>query len=173
MKPSRSASNGRLAVAGSSLRVDSAFMEAKPPTPIGVMVASVPPQIIISAAPRSIILNESPMACAEAEQAVAVAELGPRAPYRIETWPEARFTIAEGIKNGEIFPGPPCTSFQCSRSMMSNPPMLDETAHFLQFFFLNPPEGVEVLHLPGDGAVEAGGIEKRNRSDPVLPGDQI
>src|SRR5258708_17945053 len=41
--------------------------------------------------------------------------------------PEARFTIAEGIKKGEILPGPPCTSFQCSRSMMSNPPMPDET----------------------------------------------
>jgi len=35
--------------------VDSAFIEAKPPTPIGVIVASVPPQIIMSAAPRSII----------------------------------------------------------------------------------------------------------------------
>ncbi len=64
-------------VAGSSLRVESACMAANPPTPIGVMVASVPPQIIISAAPRSIILKESPMACAEAEQAVAVAEFGP------------------------------------------------------------------------------------------------
>ena len=44
------------------------------------MVASVPPQIIISAAPRSMILKESPIECAEAEQAVAVAEFGPRAP---------------------------------------------------------------------------------------------
>src|SRR5260370_985566 len=79
-KPSRPASQGRLARAGSSLRVESAFMAANPPTPIGVMVASVPPQIIISAAPRSIILNESPMACAEAEQAVAVAGFGPPAP---------------------------------------------------------------------------------------------
>ena len=35
---------------------------------------------IISAAPRSMILKESPMECAEAEQAVAVAEFGPRAP---------------------------------------------------------------------------------------------
>src|SRR6202030_3472468 len=101
-KPSRCASKGRLACAGSSLRVDSAFMDENPPTPMGVMVASVPPQIIISAAPRSIILKESPMAWAEAEQAVAVAELGPLAPYRIETCPDARFTIAEGIKNGEI-----------------------------------------------------------------------
>src|SRR5215475_5980155 len=107
INPSRSASNGRLAVAGSSFRVDSAFIDAKPPTPIGVMVASVPPQIIMSAAPRSIILKESPIACAEAEHAVAVAEFGPFAPYRIETWPEARLTIADGMKNGEILLGPP------------------------------------------------------------------
>src|SRR6202035_2095641 len=81
-KPSRCASNGRLACPGSSLRVESAFIDANPPMPIGVIAASVPPQIIISAAPRSIILNESPIACAEAEHAVA--EFGPRAPYRIE-----------------------------------------------------------------------------------------
>src|SRR5437879_1885702 len=71
---------GPLACAGSSLRVESAFMAANPPMPMGVMVASAPPQIIISAAPHSIILKESPTACAEAEHAVAVAEFGPRAP---------------------------------------------------------------------------------------------
>src|SRR6266852_8495783 len=125
--PSRCASNGLLACEGSSLRVESAFIEANPPMPIGVIVASVPPQIIISAAPRSIILKESPMACAEAEHAVAVAEFGPRAPYRIEICPEAKLTIADGIKNGEILPGPPFSSFPCSRSMMSNPPIPDET----------------------------------------------
>ena len=79
-KPSRSASNGRLARSGSSLRVESAFMAANPPTPIGVMAASVPPQIITSASPRWIRRKESPTACAEAEQAVAVAEFGPFAP---------------------------------------------------------------------------------------------
>ena len=31
--------------------------------------------------------------------------------------------IAEGMKNGEILPGPPCISLMCSRSMISNPPM--------------------------------------------------
>src|SRR5690242_14524925 len=97
-KPSRCASKGRLATAGFSLRVERAFIAAKPPMPMGVTVASAPPQVIISAAPLSIILKESPMAWAEAEQAVAVAELGPRAPYRIETCPEARFTIADGMK---------------------------------------------------------------------------
>jgi hypothetical protein len=109
------------------LRVESAFIDANPPIPIGVIAASVPPQIIISAAPRSIILNESPIECVEAEHAVAVAEFGPRAPYRIEMCPEARLTIAEGMKNGEIFPGPLCINLICSRSMMSKPPMPEET----------------------------------------------
>ncbi|MND06507.1 hypothetical protein D3C83_279250 [compost metagenome] len=31
--------------------------------------------------------------------------------------------MAAGIKNGEMRPGPPCSSFECSRSMTSNPPM--------------------------------------------------
>ena len=79
-KPSRSASKGRLARAGSSLRVESAFMAANPPMPMGVIAASEPPQIITSASPRSMMRKESPTACAEAEQAVAVAEFGPRAP---------------------------------------------------------------------------------------------
>src|SRR5712691_8174317 len=48
-KPSRSLSQGRLAWAGSSLRVESARIAANPPTPIGVMAASVPPAIITSA----------------------------------------------------------------------------------------------------------------------------
>src|SRR6266852_9358517 len=44
----------------------------------------------------------------------------------MDTWPDARFTIAEGMKKGEILPGPPCSSFPCSRSMMSNPPIPEE-----------------------------------------------
>ena len=50
-KPSRVASNGRDAVAGESLRSDSAFMFAKPPIAIGVTVASEPPVIMTSASP--------------------------------------------------------------------------------------------------------------------------
>ena len=42
----------------------------------------------------------------------AVAEFGPCAPYRIEMCPEARLIIAEGMKNGEIFPGPPRISLK-------------------------------------------------------------
>src|SRR5713101_3625223 len=44
----------------------------------------------------------------------------------MDTWPDARLTIAEGMKKGEILPGPPFSSLPCSRSMMSNPPIPDE-----------------------------------------------
>ena len=49
--PSRSRSNGRLARGGSSLRVDRARMDAKPPRPMGVMAASLPPVTMTSAWP--------------------------------------------------------------------------------------------------------------------------
>src|SRR5438876_10632889 len=125
MKPSRSLSNGRLAFSGSSLRVASARSAPNPPIPIGVIAASEPPAIITSAAPRLMISNASPIACADAEQAVQVAEFGPFAPNRIETWPAARLMIAEGMKKGEIFRGPPSRNALCSRSIVVNPPMPD------------------------------------------------
>jgi hypothetical protein len=59
-------------------------MAQNPATPNGVMGASAPPAIMMSASPREMILKESPMACVPDEHAVAVAELGPRAPYLIE-----------------------------------------------------------------------------------------
>jgi hypothetical protein len=71
------------------------------------------------------ISKASPMACAEAEQAVHVAEFGPLAPSRIDTCPAARLMMAEGMKNGEIFRGPPSIRFRCSRSIVVNPPMPD------------------------------------------------
>src|SRR5438105_2978448 len=125
MKPSRSLSNGRLAFCGSSLRVESARIAPTPPMPIGVMAASEPPAIITSAAPRRMISNASPIACADAEHAVQVAELGPLAPNRIDTWPAARLMMAEGMKNGEILRGPPSSSALCSRSIVVNPPIPD------------------------------------------------
>src|SRR5271165_893181 len=69
--------------------------------------------------------NESPMECALVVQAVAVASLGPLAPYFMDTCPAARLTMAAGMKKGEILRGPPSRSAKCSRSMMSNPPMPD------------------------------------------------
>ena len=52
-----------------------------------------------------------------------MAELGPLAPNRIDTWPAARLMIADGMKKGEILRGPPSSSALCSRSMVVNPPM--------------------------------------------------
>src|SRR5215218_4675693 len=124
-KPSRSRSNGRLERAGSSLRVESARMAAKPPMPIAQTAASDPPAIITSAAPRRMISEASPTACAEAVHAVHVAEFGPCAPKRIETCPDARLMIAEGMKNGEMRRGPPSSSALCSRSIVVKPPMPD------------------------------------------------
>src|SRR6266550_2703115 len=146
--PSRPASHGRLACAGSSLRVESAFMAANPPMPMGVMVASAPPQIIISAAPRSIILKESPTACAEAEHAVAVAEF---VEIRILGLPVSRF-------HGKIRAGQP---------------NLDEARHFLEFFFFDPLEGVEVLHLAAEFAIETGSVERRDRGDAAASGEEV
>src|SRR3989338_3501051 len=123
MKPSRSLSKGRLARCGSSLRVESARIAPNPPMPIGVIAASDPPTIITSAASRRMISNASPIACAEAEHAVHVAELWPLAPNRIDTCPAARLMMAEGMKNGEIFRGPPSSSALCSRSMVVTPPI--------------------------------------------------
>ena len=60
-------------------------MAANPPMPMGVMQASVPPQIMASASPRWISRKESPMEWALVVQAVAVAEFGPLAPLRMET----------------------------------------------------------------------------------------
>ncbi len=142
-KPSRSASNGRLARRGSSLRVDSARIAAKPPTPIGVIAASDPPAIITSASSRRMISNASPMACADAEQAVHVAEFGPLALNRMETWPAARLMMEAGMKNGEMRRGPPCMNAWCSRSMVPNPPMPDA---------MNTPTRVEMSSVTDNPA---------------------
>ena len=142
-KPSRSLSNGRLARSGSSLRVDSARMAAKPPTPMGVMADSEPPAIITSASSRRMISNESPMACADAEHAVHVAELGPLAPKRIDTWPAARLMMVAGMKNGEMRRGPPSMSALCSRSIVLNPPIPEA---------MNTPTRVEISGLTASRA---------------------
>jgi hypothetical protein len=70
--PSRSPSNGRLAVSGESLRVESAVMLAKPATAMRDTAASVPPQIITSASPWRIACMALPTACAPEAQAETV-----------------------------------------------------------------------------------------------------
>ena len=109
--PSRSRSNGRDACLGSSLRVDKARIDAKPATDIGVIALSAPPQIIASASPRSIRRKLSPIACAPAEHAVAVAEFGPFAPWRLKTSPRSR---SPNYKERRTRSGP-VQLFSCSR----------------------------------------------------------
>ena len=87
------------------------------------MEASVPPAIMASASPRWMMRKASPMEWAVEVQAVAVASLGPRAPYLMETWPAARLMMEPGMKKGETLRGPPVSRLMCSRSMTSKPPM--------------------------------------------------
>ena len=96
------------APAGSSLRVDRARAEMKPPRPIGVMAASVPPVIMTSAWSRWMARRASPMALAAEAQAVATAVFGPHRPKWIEMLPAAALAIILGMTNGLIRPGPPC-----------------------------------------------------------------
>ena len=122
-KPSRSLSQGRLAPAGSSLRVESARAEAKPPIASSVTVASAPPATITSASPRRIDLPASPMQCVEVVHAVTIAMFGPLAPSRIERLPAIMLMIVPGMKNGEMRRGPFFLSSSCIASMSGKPPM--------------------------------------------------
>ena len=106
-KPSRSLSNGRLAAGGSSLRIDRARAEMKPPRPIGVMAASEPPVTMTSAWSCWMARRASPMAWAAEAQAVETAVLGPHRPNWIEMLPAAALAIIFGMTNGLILPGPP------------------------------------------------------------------
>ena len=50
---------------------------------------------------------------------------------------------------------------------------LDEAAHFLQFFFLDPLERIEIFHFAGDGAIKCSRIEMRDRPNPADAGDEV
>ena len=65
------------AVAGSSLRVDSALTTQNPPTPSALTVDSVPPAIITSASPYSINRPASPRLWFAVEHALTMARFGP------------------------------------------------------------------------------------------------
>ncbi len=77
-KPSRSLSNGREAVFGSSLRVLMARIAQKPPMPTGTTAASAPPANITCASPILMVRQASPMAWLAVAQAEQVAKFGPR-----------------------------------------------------------------------------------------------
>src|SRR3569832_532882 len=104
-KPSRSLSQGREAVAGSSMHEDNTRTEANPPKPRGEMVDSAPPAIMTSASPYSIMRAAAPMQCRPVVQAVTMARFGPFNPYLIERCPEIMLMIDAGTKNGLILLG--------------------------------------------------------------------
>ena len=78
-----------------------------------MIAASLPPVIITSAWPYCTSLKASPMAFAAEAQAVAIAELGPRRPQRIETCPDAALTISFGIVKGLMRDGPFVIMMEC------------------------------------------------------------
>ena len=110
-KPSRSASNGRLAAAGSSLRRESARIAENPPMPTFVIPASVPPANMTSARSSRIASIASPIAMFEAAQAVHSDVSGPRVPSSIETQAAPMFGMIAGIESGLTRSGPRSSSW--------------------------------------------------------------
>src|SRR5574337_975835 len=95
-KPSRSLSHGRLALVGSSLRVDMALAEQKPAIAVPVVANSAPPAIIASASPYWIMRAARPMLCAPVVHAVTQAMFGPFRPNMIDNWPDTMLMIELG-----------------------------------------------------------------------------
>src|SRR6267142_925822 len=115
------------AVAVSSLRVESARADEKPPTVSSVIAASAPTATIASQSPYSIRRPDSPMQCAEVVHAVTIARLGPFSPCMIERFPEIMLMMVLGMKNGEILRGPPFSTSLCVSSIIGSPPMPEPT----------------------------------------------
>jgi len=102
------------------------------------------------------------MECALVVQAVAVAEFGPLAPLRIETYPEARFTIVAGMKTGKIRRGPCSRSVWCSRSITSKPPIPLPDIHpdLLGDLGSKPSTRIRVVSRPQSAAAMATWIKR-------------
>ena len=105
-KPSRSTSNGREALAGSSILVERAFMAANPAMLMVLRAASEPPAMITSASSRTIVWYASPTLCTEVAQAVTTHMLGPLALCFIATYAVDMLLIIMGMKNGLTLFGP-------------------------------------------------------------------
>jgi hypothetical protein len=126
-KPSRSRSKGREAVAGSSLRSESALQAQKPPTPERFTQASAPPAIITSASPYSIMRPASPMQCELVVQAETIETFGPLALNWIEIRPATMLMIEPGTKKGEMRFGPFAIISRMLSSIIGSPPMPEPT----------------------------------------------
>src|SRR5258706_2851973 len=125
--PSRSLSNGREAVAGSSLRSESALQEQKPPTPDRFTHASAPPAIMASASPYSIMRPASPVQCGRVAHADPIGALGPLALNWIEIIPATMLMIVPGTKNGDRRRGPLAIFSGILSSIIGRPPMPEPT----------------------------------------------
>ncbi len=82
--PSRSVSNGRLAVVAIVTRRHCLIVQ-NPAIPVGVIDASDPPVAITFASPRWIAWNASPIAFVAEAHAVTTVVFGPLAPSCIDT----------------------------------------------------------------------------------------
>jgi hypothetical protein len=94
-KPSRSLSHGREALAGSSLRVDMAFIEQKPPIAVGDEPTSAPPATITSASPYWIMRMATPMLWFEVARGHR-RETRPLRPSMIDSWPGSMLMMVLG-----------------------------------------------------------------------------
>jgi hypothetical protein len=59
------------------------------------------------------------------------------------------------------------------REIRSGERQLDESPGFLQFFFLEPVQRLEIFHFAGDAAIECRRIKMRNRADAALAREQV
>ena len=105
------------------MRVDIAFIAAKPATAAGDTAASVPPANITSASPRWMIRNASPIAFVPEVQAVTSVITGPLSPRRIDTRADVIFAIIIGTANGLTRPGPFSNNVSYTSWIESMPPI--------------------------------------------------
>ena len=98
-------------------------MAAKPPTPRGDTVDSVPPATATSASPYSIMRPACPMQCSPVVHAVTTERLGPLKPKRMETWPATMLMMEAGTKKGVMRRGPRATNSAWVFSIRGKPPM--------------------------------------------------
>ena len=121
-KPSRSASNGRDACAGSSLRVLSAPIRANAEIVSGVTPASVPPATMTSALPSRSMRAPSPIALAPDAHAVEMQRFGPVQPKLMAMVPAVALGIIIVTKNGLTRLGPRSMNVDSLCSIVSSPP---------------------------------------------------
>ena len=114
-KPSRSASKGRQAWPGSSLRALMARASAKAPKQSGARGASTPPATAESARPAWMSRNASPTAIVPEAQLIPLVELGPVKPVPIAIWQLAAPAYALVTTRGSTLRRPErCSLAVCS-----------------------------------------------------------